>query len=142
MGTRGLGLEAGPRRAELGAGYYFDILPGIVSDLDPTRPYTPGSPWSFRDGVHPNDPSHGSMHVWDVWNDKGLALPLPDLEAKVERAAGGYTVTVTATTLQRDVALLADKVAPAAVSDDMLITLLAGETAAFHVRTVPSMFTE
>jgi beta-mannosidase len=53
----------------------------------------------------------------------------------VERAAGGYTVTVTATTLQRDVALLADKVAPAAVSDDMLITLLAGETAAFHVRT-------
>ena len=347
-----------------GAGYYFAILPGIVSDLDPTRPYTPGSPWSFRDGVHPNDPSNGSMHVWDVWNDKDytayadysprfvaefgfqgppawstltravhddplvpgspalrahqkaadgmakldrglaphlpgptsmadwhwatslnqaravafgierwrsltprcngmivwqlndcwpviswaavdgdgrrkplwyalrrsyadrlltiqptgaglalvavndstspwhatlavnrqdfhgtvhasgsatidappgasatwpldpglttprdgsaevlvvadkstralwfyaddkdLALPVPDLEAKVERVAGGYTITVTAATLQRDVALLADKVAPAAVSDDMLITLLAGETVTFHVRT-------
>jgi len=73
--------------------------------------------------------------LWFYADDKDLALPVPDLEAKVERVAGGYTITVTAATLQRDVALLADKVAPAAVSDDMLITLLAGETVTFHVRT-------
>ncbi len=51
-----------------GAGYYFDLLPEIVARLDPTRPYWPGSPWSGRDDLHPNDPAHGTMHIWDVWN--------------------------------------------------------------------------
>ncbi|WP_422774874.1 glycoside hydrolase family 2 protein [Plantactinospora sp. WMMC1484] len=51
-----------------GAGYYFELLPGIVADLDPTRPYWPGSPWSGRPEIHPNDPAHGSTHIWTVWN--------------------------------------------------------------------------
>ncbi|HLU45350.1 MAG TPA: glycoside hydrolase family 2 TIM barrel-domain containing protein, partial [Natronosporangium sp.] len=51
-----------------GAGYYFDLLPKIVSELDPTRPYWPGSPYSGSPHQHPNEPSHGSMHIWDVWN--------------------------------------------------------------------------
>ncbi|GGK98754.1 beta-mannosidase [Mangrovihabitans endophyticus] len=51
-----------------GAGYYFDMLPAIVASLDPTRPYWPGSPWSGDAGRHPNDPAHGTMHIWDVWN--------------------------------------------------------------------------
>jgi beta-mannosidase len=51
-----------------GAGYYFDLLPRVVAELDPTRPYWPGSPYSGRDDVHPNDPAHGTMHIWDVWN--------------------------------------------------------------------------
>jgi beta-mannosidase len=51
-----------------GAGYYFELLPGIVAELDPTRPYWPGSPWSGRPDIHPNDPAHGSVHIWDVWN--------------------------------------------------------------------------
>ncbi|BFU42784.1 glycosyl hydrolase 2 galactose-binding domain-containing protein [Krasilnikovia sp. MM14-A1004] len=51
-----------------GAGYYFDLLPRIVAELDPTRPYWPGSPYSGRRDLHPNDPGHGSMHIWDVWN--------------------------------------------------------------------------
>src|SRR5690606_19518434 len=29
-----------------GAGYYFDLLPRVVAELDPTRPYWPGSPYS------------------------------------------------------------------------------------------------
>jgi beta-mannosidase len=53
-----------------GAGYYFEILPEIVRRLDPSRPYSPGSPFSFENGIHPNDPSNGTMHVWDVWNQK------------------------------------------------------------------------
>ena len=53
-----------------GLGYYEEIFPGIVAELDPTRPYSPGSPYSFKAGVHPNDPSHGSMHIWDVWNQE------------------------------------------------------------------------
>ncbi|MFL6142465.1 MAG: glycoside hydrolase family 2 protein [Labedaea sp.] len=51
-----------------GAGYYFDLLPGVVAELDPTRPYWPGSPYSGRPELHPNDPSHGTTHIWDVWN--------------------------------------------------------------------------
>jgi beta-mannosidase len=51
-----------------GAGYYLDLLPRVVAELDPTRPYWPGSPYSGRADVHPNDPAHGSMHIWDVWN--------------------------------------------------------------------------
>jgi beta-mannosidase len=51
-----------------GAGYYFDVLPGIVAAEDPSRPYWPGSPYSGRDDRHPNDPAYGTMHIWDVWN--------------------------------------------------------------------------
>jgi beta-mannosidase len=51
-----------------GEGYYLDLLPRLVAELDPTRPYWPGSPYSGRPDLHPNDPAHGSMHIWDVWN--------------------------------------------------------------------------
>ncbi len=51
-----------------GLGYYLDLLPGIVAELDPTRPYSAGSPWSLTMDRHPNDPEHGTMHIWDVWN--------------------------------------------------------------------------
>jgi beta-mannosidase len=51
-----------------GEGYYLRILPGIVGELDPTRPYWPGSPYSGDPTIHPNDPAHGTMHIWDVWN--------------------------------------------------------------------------
>ncbi|MET7752868.1 glycoside hydrolase family 2 protein [Micromonospora sp. NPDC005367] len=51
-----------------GRGYYLELLPGVVAELDPTRPYWPGSPWSGREDLHPNDPSHGTTHIWDVWN--------------------------------------------------------------------------
>lgn len=53
-----------------GSGYYFEILPEIVGRLDPSRPYSPGSPWSFSRDIHPNDPDNGTMHVWDVWNER------------------------------------------------------------------------
>jgi beta-mannosidase len=53
-----------------GAGYYFDLLPAIVARLDPTRPYWPGSPWSGRHDLDPNDPAHGNTHIWDVWNSE------------------------------------------------------------------------
>jgi beta-mannosidase len=52
-----------------GWGYYTDILPSIVAELDPTRPYSPGTPYSFAEGLPPNDPTHGTMHIWDVWNE-------------------------------------------------------------------------
>lgn len=51
-----------------GIGYYRALLPGLVAELDPTRFYSSASPYSFDDDLHPNDESHGTMHIWDVWN--------------------------------------------------------------------------
>ncbi|GAB2606063.1 glycoside hydrolase family 2 protein [Streptomyces capparidis] len=54
--------------ASWGEGYYLDLLPRVVAEVDPTRPYWPGSPWSGSWERHPNDPAHGNAHSWEVWN--------------------------------------------------------------------------
>lgn len=51
-----------------GDGYYTEILPAIVAELDPRTPYSPGSPYSYAKYHHPNDFRSGTMHIWDVWN--------------------------------------------------------------------------
>ncbi|MFG1709911.1 glycoside hydrolase family 2 protein [Nonomuraea sp. M3C6] len=51
-----------------GAGFYHDLLPSIVAELDPARPYWPGSPYSGTPDAPPNDPASGTIHIWDVWN--------------------------------------------------------------------------
>jgi beta-mannosidase len=51
-----------------GDAYYNGLLPAILSELDPTRPYSPASPYSFGDYRYPNDERYGTMHIWDVWN--------------------------------------------------------------------------
>jgi beta-mannosidase len=51
-----------------GEGYYLGLLPRVVAETDPTRPYWAGSPWSGSWDHHPNDPGHGTAHSWDVWN--------------------------------------------------------------------------
>ncbi|MCQ9183960.1 glycoside hydrolase family 2 protein [Streptomyces sp. IBSBF 2953] len=56
-----------------GEGYYLGVLPRVVAELDPTRPYTAGSPWSGSWGRHPNDPAHGTHHSWEVWNRQDYA---------------------------------------------------------------------
>ncbi len=48
-----------------GRGYYLDLLPRLVAELDPTRPYWPNSPWSGSESIHPNDGRHGDRHTWD-----------------------------------------------------------------------------
>jgi beta-mannosidase len=50
--------------------YYRELLPGIVAELDGTRPYSAGSPYSFDDYIGPNEAAHGTMHIWDVWNTR------------------------------------------------------------------------
>ena len=54
--------------ATWGLGYYTDLLPRIVAELDGSRPYCPGSPYAMSADHHPNDPAHGPTHLWDVWN--------------------------------------------------------------------------
>ncbi|NYH52778.1 beta-mannosidase [Nocardiopsis arvandica] len=54
-----------------GHGYYTDLFPRIVAELDPTRFYADGSPYTpgfAPDEVHPNDERHGTRHEWTVWN--------------------------------------------------------------------------
>jgi beta-mannosidase len=53
-----------------GYGYYTELLPRIVAELDPTRFYAANSPYSPfpLDEVHPNDENHGTRHEWQVWN--------------------------------------------------------------------------
>jgi beta-mannosidase len=53
-----------------GNGYYRELFPSLLAELDPTRAYSPGSPFSFTDYLHPNDENNGTMHVWDVWNGR------------------------------------------------------------------------
>ena len=67
--------------------------------------------------------------------DRDAALDPAPLRAKAVAVDGGYRVDVTAVSLARDVAVLADRLAPDAVVDDMLVTLLPGETRSFRVRT-------
>ena len=52
-----------------GLGYYLEILPEIVAELDPGRFYYPGSPYSGTMDIDPNADDHGLRHIWDVWND-------------------------------------------------------------------------
>ena len=67
--------------------------------------------------------------------DRDSALAAGALRARARRVEGGVEVSVRASSTVRDLCLLADKVDPDAVVDRQLVTLLAGETARFHVRT-------
>ncbi|WBQ03571.1 glycoside hydrolase family 2 protein [Kribbella sp. CA-293567] len=62
-----------------GEGYYVDLLPRVVAELDPTRPYCAGSPWSGSWDHHPNDPAHGPSHFWEVWNRRDYTDYLNDV---------------------------------------------------------------
>ncbi|NUR70264.1 MAG: glycoside hydrolase family 2 protein [Hamadaea sp.] len=77
-GWRDWGWQADLDGRTWGSGYYFELLPSIVAELDPTRPYWPASPYSGgpftgADDRHPNDPAYGSTHIWDVWNTHDYA---------------------------------------------------------------------
>jgi beta-mannosidase len=57
-----------------GLGYYLDVLPRLCAELDPERPYYPGSPYSGTMEIEPNADAHGCKHIWDVWNDVGYEV--------------------------------------------------------------------
>jgi len=81
----------------------------------------------------------GSRAVWSATSDVELGTDREPLEASAEAFDGGVEVRVRARRLARDVSVLADRVAPDAVVDDMLVTLLPGESHVFRVRTVASV---
>ncbi|WP_336323036.1 glycoside hydrolase family 2 protein [Streptomyces lavendofoliae] len=98
-GFRDWDWEPGLAGDSWGEGYYLGLLPRIVAELDPTRPYTAGSPWSGSWDHHPNDPRHGTHHSWEVWNRQDYA----EYRASVPRfvAEFGWQAPPALATLRR-----------------------------------------
>ena len=74
-----------------------------------------------------------TVHTWV--EDVDLDLDPAPLEVVVAAEPGGYRVDVTARSLAKDVTLLVDRIDPDAVVDAALVTLPAGASTTFHVRT-------
>ncbi|MFE9777468.1 glycoside hydrolase family 2 protein [Streptomyces sp. NPDC005775] len=108
-GFRDWDWEPGLAGDSWGEGYYLGLLPRVVAELDPTRHYTAGSPWSGSWDHHPNDPDHGTYHSWEVWNRQDYA----EYRANVPRfvAEFGWQAPPTMATLRR--ALPGEDLAPA-----------------------------
>ncbi|GAA4289142.1 glycoside hydrolase family 2 protein [Georgenia daeguensis] len=75
----------------------------------------------------------GERAVWYFVEDPHLALDRDAPEARATACADGYLVTVRARSLVKDLTLLVDHADPRARVDRALVTLLAGESATFHV---------
>jgi len=67
--------------------------------------------------------------------DIELALSPDPVDVTVKEVDDGYAVQVTARSLARDVTLLADQAVADATVDDALVTLTAGQSTTFLVRT-------
>jgi beta-mannosidase len=76
---------------------------------------------------------------WFFRNDKDLAYPAPAYDVTVTKSGDTHRVLVTAKTLLRDLSLFADRLDPAGTVDDMLVTLLPGESHTFVVRGVAEL---
>ncbi|MFH8561370.1 glycoside hydrolase family 2 protein [Streptomyces sp. NPDC017988] len=107
-GFRDWGWEGPLTGDSWGEGYYLGLLPRVVAELDPTRPYTAGSPWSGSWDHHPNAPAHGTHHSWEVWNRQDYA----EYRASVPRfvAEFGWQAPPASATLRR--ALPGEELAP------------------------------
>ena len=84
-----------------------------------------------------DDDSDGSVGRawWTFVEDVDLDLPAPAFTTDVERTGTGYRLTLTATTLVKDLLLSPDRLDPDAVVDQELVTLLPGESHTYRVRT-------
>ncbi|MGI3780714.1 MAG: hypothetical protein ACRYG2_08040, partial [Janthinobacterium lividum] len=79
---------------------------------------------------------------WWFAEDRDADLPAADLELRAHAVPDGYEVTVTARTLVKDLALLADRVSPDARVSAMLRTLLPGESATIVVHAAEGVAPE
>ncbi|MBP0500559.1 hypothetical protein J8J32_21020, partial [Mycobacterium tuberculosis] len=70
---------------------------------------------------------------WYFAEDVDRDLPAPEAAVTVVDVDGGARVTVAATTFVKDRCLFVDRLDPDATVDDMLVTLLPGESRTFTV---------
>ncbi|MFC0672616.1 glycoside hydrolase family 2 protein [Brachybacterium hainanense] len=59
--------ETLPEGTAWGNGYYTQLLPSLLAELDPSRSYTPSSPYSRPRPEDPRNPDFGTVHNWVVW---------------------------------------------------------------------------
>jgi len=64
MWEQNWGAGHGPPRF-YGEAIYNEVLPALVRELDPQRPYIPSSP------LLPGKPMEADDHYWDVWHGRG-----------------------------------------------------------------------
>ncbi|HUO11395.1 MAG TPA: glycoside hydrolase family 2 protein [Caulobacteraceae bacterium] len=76
-----VGATRGSGEALPGDLYFEKIMPELCAELDPTRPYWPGSPYG---GAHPNSMIAGDVHDWTVWHG---APPVP-----VDKPVGKWSI--------------------------------------------------
>ncbi|WP_443044298.1 hypothetical protein [Streptomyces sp. NBC_00353] len=92
---------------------------------------------ALRDQRHELVARLGEVRTVEFYEeDTRLALPPACYDVRVTRSDGdasAYRVELTARTLLRDLALFPDRLDPAAAVDEMLVTLLPGESAVFRV---------
>lgn len=103
-----------------------EVPVAIASSDDPTAQFVVASLGSVRG-------------LWFFTEPRDSALEAPRSEVAVVRVDDGFDVTVTTSTLLRDVTLLVDKLDPRATVDAGLVTLLPGESRTFRVRGVDSL---
>jgi beta-mannosidase len=84
-----------------GAGYYLELLPALMAEIDPSRPYYPGSPYSGTMDIHPNVDEHGCRHIWDVWNELDYTAYRNYLPRFVSEF--GYQAPPTMSTIRRSI---------------------------------------
>lgn len=58
----------GAGRKFYGRGIYHELLPSLLTELDPDRDYVPTTPFSDSEAKDLNAPSEGTCHHWEVWN--------------------------------------------------------------------------
>lgn len=72
------GSERQPPRY-YGGPIYDDVLPSVLAELDPGRPYIPSSP---SGGPRANSGGVGDQHYWDVWHGRGDYVHYDDSTAR------------------------------------------------------------
>ena len=149
---RRLGLDGSVREEtalpyEVGArdAVTLPLPPTVASAEDPSREVLLVEAAGLRQAQSTSpEPVEGPRHRawWWFAEDRDGGLVAADLDAQARAVLGGYEVTVTARCLVKDLAVLADRVAPDAVVDAMLVTLLPGETATIAVTSATDVAPE
>ncbi|MCK8489585.1 glycoside hydrolase family 2 protein [Paenibacillus sp. MBLB2552] len=90
--------------AFFGETIYHELIPGLLAELDPHRPYWPSSPYGAQDGYDVNDPNQGDRHNWQVWH--GSVYP----RMQGEKPRLDYSIEgVTFKNYKQDLALLSSE---------------------------------
>lgn len=79
----------GTGRKFYGKGIYHEVLPGLLSETDPSRDYIPTTPYS-PGGKDLNTPESGTCHHWELWNNYASVSDCFFFESQIPRFAAEF----------------------------------------------------